>query len=187
MPKEAEYTLAWSSDAQGYEVTHGLSSFPVDDTTSLQFWLDRADTFHYRSPLGYTCTLRKETKQRGGGYWYAYKRVNGKVKKKYLGETRKLTLAILEDVARFLVDPVAVSKPPPAPKPPPQRKATLPSFTKSLDSALRIYGLTAIPTKRDLIHRYRDLSKQHHPDMGGVHEDMVTVNLAYDYLKHFVK
>ena len=52
MPKEAEYTLAWSSNLQGYEVIHGPSSFSVDDTTSLQFWLDRADTFHFSSEVG---------------------------------------------------------------------------------------------------------------------------------------
>jgi len=186
MPKEAEYTLAWSSDLQGYEVIHGPSSFSVDDTTSLHFWLDRADTFHFSSEDGYTCTLRKEVKQRGGGYWYAYKRVNGKVKKKYLGDTSKITLVTLEDTAQSFVKALPPLKPPPAPKPPP-RKATLPPFAKSLESALRIYGFASIPTKRELITRYRDLSKQHHPDTGGLHEDMVTVNLAYGYLKHFVK
>jgi len=185
MPKEAEYTLAWSSSSQGYEVLHGPSSFSVDATTSLHFWLDRADTFHFSSEDGYTCTLRKEVKQRGGGYWYAYKRVNGKVKKKYLGDKRKVTLTLLEETAQSFVKPVPPPKPPPAPKPP--RKATLPPFTKSLNSALHIYGFSSIPTKRDLITRYRDLSKQHHPDTGGLHEDMVAVNLAFDYLKKFVK
>ncbi|MBV9021736.1 MAG: hypothetical protein JOZ71_13600, partial [Ktedonobacteraceae bacterium] len=121
------------------------------------------------------------TKQRGGSYWYAYKRVGEAVRKKYLGAESTITLALLEEVARYLGEPV----PPPKPPPPP-RQPTLPKFTKSLESALRIYGFAKVPTKQALQERYRALSKQHHPDRGGLHQDMVAVNLAYDFLQKFV-
>lgn len=179
MPKEADYQVVWRAAHQGYEIIHAPFSFPLTDTATLQHWLGRVDTFHFCSSTGQSLTVRKEAKQRGGFYWYAYKRVGGKVQKKYLGGKSKITLAVLEEVARSFVEPIAPPQPPPAPKP------TL-KFTKTLASALHIYGFARIPTKRDLIGRYRELSKQHHPDTGGLHEDMVAVNLAYDYLKKFV-
>ena len=127
-------------------------------------------------------TLRREKKQRGTGYWYAYKRVDGKVQKKYLGDIRKLDLQGLEVLARSFVEEIK-SEPKPAKESP--RQPTL-RFARTLDSALRIYGFSRTPDRRTLITRYRELSKQYHPDHGGLHEDMVAVNLAYEYLKAFV-
>jgi len=68
----------------------------------------------------------------------------------------------------------------------PPRKPTF-TFTRTLESALQIYGFSTLPNRKQLITRYRELSKQHHPDVGGLHEDMVAINLAYDYLKRFVR
>lgn len=175
MPKAAEYAIQWSQALAGYEIVHPPFSFPLKDTVTLQHWLERVDTFHFCSSTGHTLTVRKEAKQRGGGYWYAYKRVNGIVQKKYLGGKSKVTLAGLEDIARYFVEPI-----------PPPRKPTL-TFTRTLESALHIYGFVRIPSKKVLIDRYRELSKQHHPDVGGLHEDMVAVNLAYDYLKKIAR
>jgi hypothetical protein len=178
MPKEAEYKIMWSDTQAGYEVMHPPFSFPCKDTATLHHWLGMVSTFHFCAPTGHTLTLRKEQKQRGKGYWYAYKRVEGKILKRYLGEKSKLTLELLETVARQFVEPL----PPP---PPPPRKPTL-HFARTLASALSIYGFTAIPDRKALVHRHRELSKQYHPDAGGLHADMVAVNLAYDYLKKFV-
>jgi len=175
MPRQAVYKVEWSDTLQGYEFIHAPFRYPLERNATLDYWLDVIDAFHFCSPTGHTLTLRKETKQRGGGYWYAYKRVNGKVQKKYLGDKSKLDLETLEAVARQFVEPA----PPP---PPPPQQPTL-KFTKSLESALHIYGFSTIPTRKALIVRYRELSKQHHPDIGGIHQDMVAVNLAYDYLK----
>lgn len=191
MPKKAEYTIAWSNMLGGYELIHSPFSYLLD-TSSLMYWLDYANTFHVCSRVGNTFTLRKETKQRGGGYWYAYKRVRGRVEKKYIGEKSNVTLEKLEVLAQYFSDlgtsgtpSVPPPEPPPAPKPSP-KQPVLPMFGKSLESELCIYGFPKIPTKRVLLNRYRELAKLHHPDTGGMHEDMVTVNLAYDYLKKFV-
>ena len=135
-------------------------------------------------PTGQTFTLRKEAKQRGGGYWYGYKRVHGRVEKKYIGEKSKVSIEALEAVARHFAE-LTSPPPPPRQEPPPPRTSTL-KFEKTLQSALYIYGFLTIPARKELILKYRELSKQHHPDRGGVHEDMVAVNLAYDYLKKFV-
>ena len=179
MPKSADYRVEWSKTLDTYEIIHPPFSFPLTPA-SWSGWLDMIETFHFCSLSGHTLTLRKEKKQRGTAYWYAYKRVDGKVRKKYLGDKSKLDLETLETVARQLVEP----EPEPI-KQEPQRQPTL-KFKKSLESALHIYGFSTLPTRKTLIVRYRELSKKHHPDTGGIHEDMVAVNLAYDYLKQYV-
>jgi LuxR family transcriptional regulator, maltose regulon positive regulatory protein len=47
-------------------------------------------------------TVRKETVQRGTAYWYAYRRVQGKMVKRYVGRSADLTPARLEEVASAL-------------------------------------------------------------------------------------
>jgi hypothetical protein len=181
MPKGTEYTIAWSSTLQGYEVIHAPFSFPLQDTATLQHWLGLIDAFHFCSSTGHTLTVRKEKKQRGSAYWYAYKRVGGTLHKRYLGETSKLDLETLECLARHFVEPAPKQQT--APKPPHQPTVV---FTRTLESALHIYGFRAVPNRKELTQRYWELSKRHHPDVGGFHLDMVAVNAAYDYLKQFV-
>lgn len=181
MPKETEYRIAWSSELTGYEVNHGPFRFPLKDAATLHWWMGKVEAFHFCSCAGYTMTLRKEQKRRGSAYWYAYKRVEGTLYKQYVGKTDMVSLVILEAVARCFVEPEPVKQ-----QVAPPRKPTL-TFTRTLQSALKIYGFPTVPTRKQLLTRYRELSKQHHPDVGGLHEDMVAVNLAYDYLKRFVK
>ena len=180
MPRKNEYRVEWSK-LNGYEFIHDPFRYSLAGRQSLDYWLDVIETFHFCSSTGYTLTLRKEKKQRGTGYWYAYKRIGNKVHKKYLGTKEHVTIDVLETVARQFVEPASQQGPAPPP-----RQPTL-KFTRSLDSALSIYGFRSIPSQRELIVRYRELSKQHHPDTGGLHEDMVAVNLAYEYLKSFVR
>jgi hypothetical protein len=185
MPKEADYKVIWSEALKGYEIIHTPFSFPLLNEETLHCWLDMIDTFHFCSPMGYTMTVCKEKRGRNGSYWYAYKRAGVEVKKRYLGKKSEMTLTLLERVARQLVESVEPSPVPSSQPQEPVRKPTL-VFTKTLDSALHIYGFRSLPTKKDLVNRYRELSKKHHPDAGGLHEDMVAVNLAYDYLKRFL-
>jgi hypothetical protein len=184
VPKGTEYAIAWSDTLQGYEVIHTPFRFPLHDTTTLHHWLGMIDTFHFCSPTGHSLTVRKEKKQRGTAYWYAYKRVNGKVQKRYLGDTSKLDLATLEHLARHFVEPVPKAAPKQSPPQPPRQPALV--FTRTLESALHIYGFRTVPNLQELTRKYRELSKKHHPDAGGFHLDMVAVNAAYDYLKKFV-
>ncbi len=179
MPKSAEYKVEWSTPLNAYEIIHAPFRFPLTPS-SWPAWLDMVETFHFCSPTGHTLTLRKEKKQRGTGYWYAYKRVDGKVQKKYLGDKSKLDLSMLEALARHFVEPEAAKQEATA-----QPQPTL-VFKKTLESALDIYGFATIPNRGEFVKRYRELSKKYHPDTGGVHLDMVAVNLAYDYLKQYV-
>lgn len=197
MPKEAEYQVTWSDTLQGYEVIHGMFCFSVGPD-GLQPWLGWIGTFRFQVASGESITLRKETKQRGTAYWVAYKRVRGTLRKRYIGNGSKLTIARLEALVQSFLDDApgatggrdqarqrAQEQQQHAPPPPPPRKPTL-VFTKTLDSALAIFGFSTIPARAEFIKRHRELVKQHHPDVGGLHQDMVAVNLAYDFLKRYV-
>ena len=66
-------------------------------------WLELDDTrsFAFEGHHGYF-TARKEAKKRGSEYWYAYRWLNGKTKKVYLGSSSNLTRERLNEVARKL-------------------------------------------------------------------------------------
>ena len=52
--------------------------------------------------LGYIVgwmTVRKERRQRGGGYWVAYRRVGGQLHKVYIGSSNAVTAQRLEAIA----------------------------------------------------------------------------------------
>jgi hypothetical protein len=74
-------------------------------------WLEYHSSFHYnpkaKSQQGFTA--RKE-KSRGRAtevdYWYGYRKVEGKLHKRYIGKSEDLTLKRLEEVARHLDEPV---------------------------------------------------------------------------------
>lgn len=185
MGKSAEYQVRWSETQRVYMLLHAPSSFSLTDDV-LQTWLSLIDVFHFQAVSGESLTVRKEIKQRGTAYWYAYRRVDGKLRKKYLGDACKVTLPLLEAIARAFV---ASPEPEPSPRQEPQPPPRIPvfQFTKTLKSALTIFGLTSIPPKKVLLSKYRDLVKQYHPDHGGLHQDMVAVNLAYELLKHHAR
>jgi hypothetical protein len=63
-------------------------------------WLETFTSFRFNGKEGHF-TARRETRQRGESYWYAYRR-QGKQFSQYLGTTDKLTLAHLEDTAKKL-------------------------------------------------------------------------------------
>ncbi len=77
------------------------------DTPAWFMWLEAATTISFSYPLfdpvcGYIVgfmTLRKERRQRGYQYWSAYRRRNGKLRKRYLGPSRFVTRARLEAIA----------------------------------------------------------------------------------------
>jgi LuxR family maltose regulon positive regulatory protein len=104
MPKAAHYSLTWHSERQTYELHehpggHLLTVTPGEQTWFA--WLDTVTSFTFRGKLG-QFTVRKESRQWGDRYWYAYRRVGPKLRKKYLGRTADLTLVRLEEVDALL-------------------------------------------------------------------------------------
>jgi ATP/maltotriose-dependent transcriptional regulator MalT len=104
MPKATEYRLIWSSEREVYELREHRSQRPLTITPGDRAWLawlDSVPSFTFQGQHG-QLTVRKESRQRGDRYWYAYRRVGEKMVKRYLGRTTDLTLARLEEIAAFL-------------------------------------------------------------------------------------
>ncbi len=63
-------------------------------------WLERNHSFNLEARIG-SFTARKE--QRGKGfYWYGFRKIKGRVKKKYLGADAKLNNKTLHEAAQEL-------------------------------------------------------------------------------------
>ena len=104
MPRVPVYTLAWSSTTQAYTLSGSRDSRPlniVPESPDWFVWLDHVSSFTFSGPAGHY-TARKETKQRGDQYWYAYLTAGDKRSKTYLGKTSTLTLARLEQASQLL-------------------------------------------------------------------------------------
>src|SRR5437867_128880 len=82
------------SDANGIDHTITI------DSREWYTWLADDDhrSFVYTCPGG-SFTARKERKQRGGWYWIAYRRIQGKIHKMYLGKSEGLSRARLQVAA----------------------------------------------------------------------------------------
>jgi len=88
------------------------------DTPQWFSWLDIPSNIRFSYALhnraeGYIdgfMTIRKETRQRGGSYWSAYRRRNGTLRKIYIGQSAAVTLGRLEECAIRLRDPPASSE-----------------------------------------------------------------------------
>ena len=96
-PKIQGETLTYQQDNDEHTLTVG--------TTAWFAWLETASTFSFVSDLG-TFTARKEQAghKRGGWYWKAYRKQQGKLFSLYLGKSETLTLVRLYAVAQALAD-----------------------------------------------------------------------------------
>ena len=116
MPKVPTYTLAWSSAREIYELyqtrDRGILSF-IPGSPEWFAWLEQVSSFAFVGKSNHY-TARKEAKQRGGRYWYAYLTTGEHLTKKYLGKTADLSLARLEHIAGILRTQSATQTPPPA-------------------------------------------------------------------------
>src|SRR2546422_617931 len=91
---------------QGNTLIYQQSGQPAHllvDTPDWYAWLSTASTFTFHSEHG-TFTARKERagSRRGGEYWKAYRRRQGKLYRAYLGKSEELTLEQLQSVATVL-------------------------------------------------------------------------------------
>src|SRR5215472_9411087 len=110
MPKVAAYRLAWSASSQTYQVhktrEHALLDI-VPESPAWFGWLEQVSSFAFRGQRGHY-TARKESRDRGEAYWYAYLGAGQQLSKKYLGKSRELTLERLEEVAARLTAQIPV-------------------------------------------------------------------------------
>ncbi len=81
-------------------------------------WLEAPTTRSFCYPVfdasvGYIVgfmTVRKERRQRGGAYWIAYRRCQGRLRRAYLGASTQLTRACLEHQAQTFLVPKAAPR-----------------------------------------------------------------------------
>ena len=113
MPRVPAYTLAWSSATEAYELNQtrerGVLRIVVESPDWFA-WLDQVSSFAFVGKSG-RYTARKEAKQRGGRYWYAYLTMGEHLTKKYVGKTADLSLVRLEHIAEVLDAAQSISRP----------------------------------------------------------------------------
>lgn len=110
MAKNVPFRVIWNFQELCYQINtqtpQGLTSTTVDDeNTGWEHWLSQVSSFAFHGRNGEHFTARKERRQRGGEYWTAYRKVNGKLRRKYLGTSADLALHLLENVANDLAPP----------------------------------------------------------------------------------
>jgi chromosome segregation ATPase len=73
------------------------------DSFKASVWLESVSSFRYEPVVGASkpYTVRKESRK-AGDYWYGYRKVAGKLHKKYIGRTPELSTAKLEEIATAL-------------------------------------------------------------------------------------
>jgi len=93
--------MAIASVVQGLIETEDGRVFELDSCKG-SAWLESIGSFRYE-PTGANkpYTVRQETKK-GGDYWYGYRKVAGKLHKKYIGKSSELSTAKLEEIAEAL-------------------------------------------------------------------------------------
>ena len=103
MPVVQGETLTYWQDGQDHRLPVG--------TPAWYAWLSTARTFAFGSAMG-TFTARKEqaSNKRGGWYWRAYRKRNGKLHRVYLGKSEELTRDRLNTAAVTLASQQAANE-----------------------------------------------------------------------------
>lgn len=104
MTRQAAHRVYWSVQSQAYEVRSSIepvADLLLDNHIWLK-WLEEIKAFAFSSRTGAHCTVLKERVQRGGAYWYAYRTLGGRTRKRYLGKTDAISIHRLEEVATRL-------------------------------------------------------------------------------------
>jgi LuxR family maltose regulon positive regulatory protein len=105
MAKVPVYTQAWSPTTATYELyqTRDRGALNIIPGSPAWFaWLEQISSFVFFGKSG-RYTARKEARQRGDRYWYAYLTTDERLAKKYLGKTATLTMARREQMAEELL------------------------------------------------------------------------------------
>ena len=117
MPKVPLHALRWSRGQELYELsTQGqvVRHFRPGDEAAWQTWLRTVTSLTFHSPSG-SLNVYQEARPRGGQYWYAYHTERGRTRKRYLGRTAQVSLALLEETAQALAPAHAQVRSPAAP------------------------------------------------------------------------
>lgn len=131
----------------GFLISHKT---PIQVGSELWFeWLATATKFSFKYQNG--SFMAQCEQRRNNVYWYAYKRLNGKLHKAYLGKTEEVTLEKLQQIGDSLTGPAHFEHPRPV------STSDEPSILKSrIDSSfLPITKITVPVLPRQLVTRRR--------------------------------
>nr|BBH86193.1 helix-turn-helix transcriptional regulator [Thermosporothrix sp. COM3] len=98
--------IVWCEEEQAYELqTAGKTRLYRSETEDADWFSNLAacSGFRFVGRHGHM-TVRKESRKRGSGYWYGYRRRNGRTHKQYIGRDALLTLEYLEHIAQKLAE-----------------------------------------------------------------------------------
>lgn len=104
MPRTPPHTLIWSSEHSRYDLyTQGYleAQFRPEDREAWLTWLETVTSFAFRGVCG-NLSVYQEARRRVGRYWYAYATTSHRTRKRYLGQTARVTFASLEEAAKAL-------------------------------------------------------------------------------------
>lgn len=102
MPRYSVHELLWERESQRYIIhSAGKPLVPavIPESPAWYAWLGGTPSLAFTAQSGTSFTLRQERVQRGGTYWYAYRRIASRPVKRYLGRSADLTLERLEATA----------------------------------------------------------------------------------------
>jgi LuxR family transcriptional regulator, maltose regulon positive regulatory protein len=118
MGKSTVWHVTWNADLARYQISEQAGQESVvshieGNAAAWWEWLEQVSSFAFQSKDGGHVTALKERRGGGKSYWIAYRKVDGKLKRKYLGTSREVTLAVLEQGAALLMqtEPVTPSSP----------------------------------------------------------------------------
>ena len=97
MPRLPLHALIWSRDQSLYELYtqgHLEQRFRPGDEAPWLAWLGEVSSLAFQGISG-SLNLYQEARPRGGQYWYAYHSDRGGTRKRYLGRTSSVSLALL--------------------------------------------------------------------------------------------
>jgi hypothetical protein len=93
--------MAIPSVVQGTIETEDGKVFELDSPKG-SAWVESISSFRFEPSSGHkACTVRREP----SGYWYGCRKIEGKVRKKYIGKTSEISIAKLEKIAAALEIP----------------------------------------------------------------------------------
>lgn len=141
-----------------YQVGTQMETLQVG-SAAWQRWLDDARTTTFRVVHRWGAfTARKEQRQGGGAYWYAYRKQGGRLRKGYLGRPEDLTLQRLDAVATYLAGEPMATMQEPTQTDAAERPALAPSAAPGAGlprDALLMTKLHRPPARSDLVERPR--------------------------------
>ncbi|GER91227.1 HTH-type transcriptional regulator MalT [Dictyobacter vulcani] len=105
MPKSARYILRWLPEQAAYSFigpTDEPSPALMDSSDDWLRWLETHDAFAFAGRNGRINLLKERRRNKDEGYWYAYRRHQGRMRKRYLGLSSQLSIDRLEEMADLL-------------------------------------------------------------------------------------